>query len=251
MIGVLSILTVFIFSAIHIFIRRFRFLDGSPHSAWISFSGGVAIAYVFLVVLPKLAAMQAGLMSAQDRGIYGFLEHHVYLLALIGFAFFYGLGRITKLARNRKAASSPPSRTVSLAIGGELFGFAGYCVLIGYLLVDQPGQRVETVLLFAVALSLHFVGMDHVLASLYPVLYDRIFRWVLTAMTFLGWGVGMLTQVSQNTMAIWYAFLSGGIIINAIRQELPEEHQGRFLPFLWGAAVFVLLVLLFDFVIRL
>jgi len=116
MIGPISILTVGVFAAIHLFIRRFHFLQTAPHSPLISFSGGVAIAYVFVVVLPKLASQQEALMSAQDPGVYGFLEHHAYLLALIGFAFFYGLGRITQLSRKNKDPSAPRTQAASLAI---------------------------------------------------------------------------------------------------------------------------------------
>lgn len=250
MIGLLTILAVVVFALIHIFIRKFHFLHTSPHSAWLSFSGGVAISYVFIVVLPKLASLQEAMMSPRDPGVYGFLEHHAYLLALIGFAFFYGLGRITELSKRKKDLSTPPSRTLTFAIAGEMSGFAGYCLLIGYLLVDQPQQRAEALVLFALAMSLHFIGLDHTLAEFYPAVYNRILRWVLVGCTLLGWGLGMLTQLSLTTIALWYSFLAGGIIINAIRQELPEARHGRFLPFLWGGAVFVLLVLMFEFVIR-
>jgi hypothetical protein len=202
------------------------------------------------VVLPKLASLQKALMSARAPGIYGFLEHHAYLLALIGFAFFYGVGRIAELSMRKKDPSTPPSRTLTAALAAEMSGFAGYCLLIGYLLVDLPQQRAEALVLFALAMSLHFIGLDHTLADLYPTLYDRIFRWGLVGATLVGWGIGMFTQVKPTTMALWYAFLAGGIIINAMRQELPEVKHGRFLPFLWGAAVFVLLVLMFEFVIR-
>ena len=250
MIGLISILAIVLFSAIHIFIRRFRFLQASPHSAWLSISGGVAIAYVFVVVLPKLASLQQALMSARDPGVYGFLKHHAYLLALVGFAFFYGLGRITELSRKHEKPSAPPSRTVSLAIAGELTGFAGYCLLIGYLLVDQPQQRVEALALFTLAMAMHIIGLDHVLSDLYPILYDRLFRWVLVGATALGWSIGMLTQVSPVTMTLWFSFLAGGIIINAMRQELPEASHGRLLPFLMGAVMFVLLVLMAEFVLK-
>ena len=210
----------------------------------------MAIAYVFVVVLPKLASLQAGLVNAQDPGVYGFLEHHVYLLALMGFAFFYGVGRIARFHREKDDPAASPSRTFSLAIVGELLGFAGYCVLIGYLLVDQPQQRMDALALFALAMSLHFIGMDHTLAHFYTSLYDRIFRWVLVGATVLGWSTGMLTQVSPSTMALWFSFLAGGIIINAIREELPDEGGGRISPFLLGAAVFALLVLLIEYVLK-
>ncbi|MGE5607679.1 MAG: hypothetical protein ACM359_00350 [Bacillota bacterium] len=41
-------------------------------------------------ILPDLAASQEMIRAAVERSL-GFLEHHVYLLALLGLMIFYGL----------------------------------------------------------------------------------------------------------------------------------------------------------------
>lgn len=46
------------FAAIHFLVPRLRFLEGIPRSRWLSFAGGVAVAYVFMHLLPELAEHQ-------------------------------------------------------------------------------------------------------------------------------------------------------------------------------------------------
>jgi putative ABC transport system ATP-binding protein len=60
-----------------------RFLDITPRSRWLSAAGGVSVAYVFVHILPDLAASEETLRKAAGESL-GFLEHHVYLLALLG-----------------------------------------------------------------------------------------------------------------------------------------------------------------------
>ena len=54
--ALVTLLMALAFSAVHLFVGRLRFLDATPRSRWLSFSGGVAVGYVFLHVMPELAA---------------------------------------------------------------------------------------------------------------------------------------------------------------------------------------------------
>ncbi|MCZ6765831.1 MAG: hypothetical protein O7D32_02750, partial [bacterium] len=62
-----------------------------PDNLWIPSSAGVAIAYVFMDIFPHLAKSREKLENVVDSGIYGFLAHNVYLVALAGFAFYLGI----------------------------------------------------------------------------------------------------------------------------------------------------------------
>ena len=46
------------FALIHLFIGKLTFLNALPRSRWLSFAGGVAVAYVFLHILPELSGHQ-------------------------------------------------------------------------------------------------------------------------------------------------------------------------------------------------
>jgi hypothetical protein len=41
----------------------------------------------------------------------------------------------------------------------------------------------------------------------------------------------------QGVIAL-FSFLSGAIVLNVLKEELPEERKSRFLPFLAGAATY-------------
>lgn len=229
--GLSSFIAVCLLSLTHIFVGRLRFLHAQPHSAWLSLSGGAAVAYVFAYLLPKLAQKQEVLLNASDSGLYGFLEHHAYLVALAGFVVYYGIGRAAVFAKNH----------VLLV---QVAGFVGYSVLIGYLVADSPS--IVALVLITIAMSLHFLGMDHGLLHKYGAAYDRVIRWLLVLSILVGWGIGVSTKISDTTVALWFAFLAGGIIINVIEEELPAENHGRFLPFFAGAVAFTILVLAIE-----
>ena len=73
------------FVLIHLFIGRLRLLDVVPRSRWLSFAGGVAVAYIFLHILPELGAHQR--TFAEELGIGArSAEAWVYLIALAGLA---------------------------------------------------------------------------------------------------------------------------------------------------------------------
>src|SRR5690606_31124738 len=85
-------------AAIHLSAGRFRSLNRLPRSRWLSAAGGVAVAYVFVHLLPELARGQQ-VIEGSDIWLLSFLEHHAYLLALLGLACFYGLERLVKTQR--------------------------------------------------------------------------------------------------------------------------------------------------------
>ena len=235
-----SFLAVCLFSLVHLFIGRLRIQHSGQRSVFLSGAAGVAVAYVFVRVLPKLAQKQQVFLQATDPGLYGFLEHHAYLIALTGFVLYYALDRAVVFLEDRSSihgVSELPSRIVPSL---QVVGFAAYSLLIGYLAADISGPGLTPLLLFTTAMFLHFLGNDYGLHHKYGVVYERTIRWVLVVSTFAGWGIGVATRVSDTTEALWTSFLSGGIIINAIKDELPTQQHARFWPFLVGATAYAL-----------
>jgi zinc transporter ZupT len=73
--------------------------------------------------------------------------------------------------------------------------------------------------------------------------YDRAGRWVLAAAIFAGWAVGILSEVSEAAIAVLFAFLAGGVVMNVLKEELPEERESRFWAFALGAALYAVILL--------
>ena len=234
-----TFLAALVLMMVHLFAGRLHSMGDLPRSRWLSAAGGVAVAYVFIHLLPELAQGQK-VLEDSEVGLPGYLEHHVYLLALIGLACFYGLERLIKAHRRKvdDRAESHPGM-FWLHIGA----FSAYNGLIGYLLVHRQSDAVGELLLYAVAIALHFLVNDFALQSAHHRLYNRSGRWILAASALAGWGLGVVTQLSDSAISAMTAFLAGAIVLNVLKEELPEERNSRFSAFLIGAAGYSVLLL--------
>jgi len=126
----------------------------------------------------------------------------------------------------------------------EIASLAAYNFLIGYLLAEQLTHRPEPVLLFALAMAVHVAGMDGLLREHFQNLYDRAARFVFAAGVYAGWLTGVVVEISDATLALWFSFLAGGIIVSATVDELPQIRSPRqYAFFCAGACGFSVLVL--------
>jgi hypothetical protein len=238
-----TLLALVLIALVHLFVGRIRRLRLGPRSAWLSFAGGVSLAYVFVYVLPKLAAKHQVLVSAQHAGMLGYLEHHAYLVALAGFLVFYGLDRATTMARRARSADAAGRISFLLAFDLQIAGLSAYGVLVGYLLVhgQKPGVLAATFYGFAVAM--HFIGIDYSMWRENAAIYDRFVRWLFAGCTILGWTLGHFVEVSEPVLALWFAFLAGSIVVIVITEEIPIKKVDRFWPLLVGAVSYTALLL--------
>lgn len=236
---VLSLAAAALFAAIHAGGRRFDFLSGLPRSVWLSGAGGVSVAYVFVHILPELAEHQRSVMEALEGERTAMLiESHVYVVALVGLATFYGLDRMIRRSTKREG-EHPPA-----IFWTHLGAFALYNLLIGYLLVHREDRSFTGLFLYAFALGLHFIINDQALREHHGALYRRRGKWVLAAAPLLGWLIAKLTEVQPLLLSMLFALLAGSVILNVLKEELPEDRQSRFSAFAVGAGAYAALLLL-------
>jgi zinc transporter ZupT len=227
---------------VHIYGGKLRFLQVMPRSRWLSFAGGVSVAYVFVHLLPELSEAQETITDATLNGL-AFLERHVYLVALLGLVIFYGLERMALRSRNRDA--HPAGRTENMVFWLHISSFAVYNGLIGYFLLHREDEGLSNLILFSIAMLLHFVVNDYGLREHHKELYRSRGRWVLVAAIAAGWFLGLVLEVSELVLAVLLAFIAGGVILNVLKEELPEERESRFSAFLLGTVVYTLILLAF------
>lgn len=236
----LSLLAVLMFVLVHILGGRLSFLPGLPRSIWLSGAGGISVAYVFVHLLPELARHQENLtVRARDAQFLGSLESRAYIIALAGLVLFYGVERLARSAAPviGRTATPLPIFWVHLA------SFALYNILIGYLLVHREEQDFRGLIIYTVAMGLHFVVNDHSLREQHGETYHRYGRWLLAIGPVVGFAVGLWTEVSDLLLSALFALLAGGIILNVLKEELPEQRQSRFSAFAIGATVYTVLLL--------
>lgn len=236
--------TVLTFVLVHVFGGRLAFLAGTPRSIWLSGAGGVSVAYVFVHLLPELAEHQETLGErARAAGVLGSIESHAYLIALFGLALFYGVERFARTAGGTRSGTRSEDTPLGV-FWVHLGAFAIYNVLIGYLLVHREEADLRGLIIYGFAMSLHFVVNDQGLRDQHGHIYHRYGRWLLAVAPVLGFALGLATEVSPFLLSALFAFLAGGIILNVLKEELPEERKSRFSAFAGGAAAYAALLLL-------
>lgn len=231
--SLLPLTAAVIMAALHFFAGRLRFLDVIPRSRWLSVAGGISVAYVVVHLLPELAEYQESIGEATSPLLASF-ERHLYILALVGLAAFYGVEAWAR--RSRQESENGAERA---ATAFSLSTYAVYNALIGYLLARREGA----LLLFAFAMGVHFIVNDHGLRQNHASAYHRWGRWLLAAAVVAGALVGMAGEVPEAAVGIPLGFTAGGTVLNVLKEELPEERQSRFSAFALGAAGYTVLLL--------
>ena len=238
---VISLAAVLVLAASVTYTGQLGFLNRNPRSAALSAASGFAVGYVFLGLLTKLAAGDEK-VAKEAHGAFKLLEDHIYFVALIGMIVYYGLVIAAKRSRRHRREDGKEDRAAQPIFWLALGLYSLYVFLLGDLVEDTAEKDVVSMLVLTAALAFHFVGSDFGLREDHKDRYVARGRWVLGAATLAGWAVGVLLEASDIVVATVAAFLVGAILVNALNDELPDEHDAHFLPFAGGALVSGLLL---------
>jgi hypothetical protein len=224
--------------------RYIHFEQFHHRRRWLSLAAGVAVAYVFVDMLPLMTEKQARFLEAAGEHGLPLAEFRIYLAALLGFTAFYGLehlvGRRKTVAEIVEAVGKEeePSPVHWAHVGG----FALYNLMIGYLLSDW-GTNAVGLALYCGALGMHLLITDDAMRRDYGARYDHWGRWTMASCLLAGALVGALTPVSVGALTIIVGIVAGGVVINSLKDELPSAGEGRFSPFLIGALAYAALII--------
>ncbi|MGY1823423.1 hypothetical protein [Geodermatophilus sp. SYSU D00079] len=232
-----ALVITLLLAGLHAAAPRIRRLPFVPERVTGSFAGGLAVAYVFLHLLPELAEGNEAIGEALSDVVEPtpLLDLGVFLVALAGFAAFYGL---ESLARAR-AATGPGARESAGVYWLHLGSFMVYNGLITYTMALRLRTGLAFAVLFAIAMGLHFVLTDRSLEEHYPRRFPRSGRLFLAAALLLGWGLDALfAPTSTVVVALLTALLGGSILLNVFKEELPSSGRSSFGWFLVGLALY-------------
>jgi hypothetical protein len=232
----LSVLgTITLLAAVHVaygaLLSRFE-----RQSKWLlQFSAGVALAYVFIYLLPKIGDA-TGYIAAQGDRVHDFGVYRLYLFLLAGFLSYYAVDFL----EFRGTRASAARLTLHTA------GFCIYNALVGFSVYHLPRNHDGAFLLAALVLALHFFGINHLLHDWHGRQFERIIRWLLVASLLTGAALGGVLEYRNDLAIMAIAFIGGAIMMNAIRIKLPEPQDARLMPLLLGAT----LVVVISFILR-
>ena len=224
--------------------KSLRIADSRSRRGWLSAGGGIAIAYVFVDLLPQMSRMQETFSAASSGLSLPIPEYRVYTSALAGFVLFYSLENLA--AFSRPGRKEKGEEKCSPACWVHILGFALYSALLGYLLHEESRQEGFSLLLYSLAMFFHFWIVDHSLRREHGGPYDRLGRWLLASGVLAGWVFGAFGFFSELLVPTLMGFIGGGVVINSVKEELPEKGEGRVFPFVLGAFGYALLLLLVE-----
>jgi hypothetical protein len=243
--NIATLVAVVLFAAIFVFggkFHKFAWIR-RHHRKALSFGAGVSVAYVFIHLLPELEAAREVFIRITEHRNLPFPEHRVYLSAMIGFMFFYGLDHMVgwsrKAGKKRLQKEEGGSPIFWLHIGG----FAVYAWLVSYLMVRNIEEETVPIVLYAVAMGFHFLLLEHSLRQEHSSSFDRAGRYVLAIAPLAGWIIGIAMELPKSMVITLLGFISGAIIMNTLIMELPREKEGKFWPFLVGGILYAAILI--------
>lgn len=150
---------------------------------------GVAVAYVFVYMLPELSEAGAAFVDATKEQALPFPEYRVYVAALTGFVLLYGIEHLRAWSRRTESTGGEEAegRTFRLHIAG----FTAYALLVSGTMAENASRGELPVFLFSVAMGLHFVGVASDLAREHGPRYLMPGRQILAGAVMLGWVIGL------------------------------------------------------------
>ncbi|TWT14616.1 hypothetical protein [Planomicrobium sp. CPCC 101079] len=229
-----SLLVILGFMVVHIYTHYIKFLNNPQKNVLMSLVSGGSIAYVFLHLVPELAHYEEVVEKAHLPQVFEHLHYFAYMLSLLGIAIFYGIDKLNDQSQQKnedeKNLTRPEKRIFILHIGA----FALYNGLLGYLLPYLSGDNIAAYAVYFIVFSFHFIANNRVLHLTHEELYTTAGRWILALSVLAGWLINEMTNASEFTIAILSSFLTGGIILNIMNDELPEQKKSSFLAFTIG-----------------
>jgi hypothetical protein len=220
----------------------FHISDESRSRRWITASAGASVAYIWLHMLPQLSEAQHAFTRITQGARLPMPEFRIYMSALLGFVVFFGLERMTW--REKPKGRCADASTDDFVYRLNLAGFLAYGALVSYLMVRDAEYGSVSLLLYLIAMGLHFVVVDHSLREQHGDAYNHRGRWLLSLAVLLGGFSAKITVLPEQTVLTLVGLVAGGVISNNTLMELSREKKGSFFPFFAGAMGYALLLAL-------
>ena len=114
---------------------------------------------------------------------------------------------------------------------------------MGASLSDSTDPELQPLLLFTIAMGLHYFVRDHAETPEAQLRFYRSTRWYLVGALLFGYAFGYLTRIPDAAVALAVSFVSGGVLLNVLRYELPKQEKTGYAYFVLGATIYSITLL--------
>lgn len=199
-----SFLVALAFAAIHFWAPNLHHWIYSSNEEKIScFTGGLAIAYVFCTLLPEVEHLEEALGG------------HYYVLG--GFLLFYALQRMAwSIEKRSQFQKNVSSFLIEIGYKG-IYNFS-----IIYAIPEEFEVGRGGILLYVIAMGLHLLNDDYVMNQTHGHFFREWGRYILVGSIAFGFVLDIFRPLSSIIADILLAALSGALVFNIFKQEVPE-----------------------------
>jgi len=207
-----------VFILIHFFASVLVPAEKLKQMKWFSFSGGLAVSYIFIYLLPTLHKQQSSIEEPYRRLT---MESEIYFVGLLGVVLFVGIQIIIQ----KKYISRITTFWSVISF------YALYNALVSYSVLSFEVSAIQAVF-YCVAIGPHFVAVAHDMWRKFPVEYNKYGRYILAVGIIVGWIVALTTELTPLFKSIIFSLVSGAMIFTVFKHELPDEKGTHFPTFL-------------------
>ena len=222
-----------VFIVLHLMANKLLPAERIKQILWFSFSGGLAVSYVFVYLLPTLHQEQ---YAIDDKYRALTMESEIYILGLIGVVSFLLIQVIVR----RHDVSQRASFYTAVAF------YTVYNAMISFTVLSADISGVQAVF-YSFAIGLHIIAVAHDMYREFPVEYSRTGRFIMAGGIVVGWVFALTIDLNPLVKAIIFAIISGAMIFNVFKNELPHEREIHFPTFVIGVFAYTALTISLKF----
>ncbi|MGM0898072.1 MAG: hypothetical protein ACQEV0_09235 [Bacillota bacterium] len=213
-----------VFILIHFFASALVPRDKLKQMKWFSFSGGLAVSYIFIYLFPTLHKQQANIEEPYRQLT---MESEIYFLGLLGVVIFVGIQII--IQQNYISRTSTFWSVIAF--------YASYNGLVSYSVLSLDVSAIQA-LFYCLAIGPHFVAVAHDMWRKFPEEYNKYGRYLLAVGIVAGWIVALTTELTPLFKSIVFSLVSGAMIFTVFKHELPSEKETHFPTFLLSVVIY-------------
>jgi hypothetical protein len=243
----LAVISALVFSIINFFSFRIRSYVGQNRQRMFSLFSGITAAFVFLDLLPSIQQSSQSLTQLSNSDFVVLYEDAIFLVVFLGFLLFFSLECIAKSrveANGDTDKKQAPSKTVYYIHYASLLLLQ---FILSFSLLFEYQNGIFGGVLFVFAVSLHLLASDNSLQETYPSLHGKNGRYFAAVIPLLGAVFSVIFPEKVLEASVLLAFISGAILYQSIRSEIPTVNRRSSLAlFLAGALFYAAILIIYE-----